>query len=182
VTSLYDPEVYVRALRLAAEAHAGQTVPGTQLPYLVHVCSVASEVIAVLGAEAVERPDLAVACALLHDVVEDTAVPLARLREELGAEVAAGVDALSKRAQLPKAERMADSLARIQAQPREVAMVKLADRITNLAPPPAGWTPEKCTAYRTEALQILDALGPASPCLATRLRARAEDYRRFALP
>lgn len=71
---------------------------------------------------------------------------------------------------------MADSLRRIQAEPREVWMVKLADRISNLQPPPAHWTPAKIAAYRVEALAIADTLGAASPHLHARLRAKIADY------
>lgn len=175
----FSPDLYVQALRFAAQAHQGQRVPGTELPYLVHVCSVTSEVLAALAVETVADPDLAVQCALLHDVVEDTETPVSRLAELFGAGVAAGVDALTKRASLPKAERMADSLARIRLAPREIWMVKLADRLTNLAPPPPDWSREKCRAYRQEAEQILAALGDASPHLAARLTARAATYRAF---
>lgn len=57
--------------------------------------------------------------------------------------------------------------------------MKLADRITNLAPPPVGWTREKCAAYRDEAAEIVAALGQASAMLAARLRARIEAYAAF---
>jgi (p)ppGpp synthase/HD superfamily hydrolase len=90
--------------------------------------------------------------------------------------VADGVAALSKDDRLPKADRMADSLRRIREQPREVWMVKLADRITNLAPPPDDWSAAKRAAYRDEAIVIADALGAASPTLHARLRARIEAY------
>jgi (p)ppGpp synthase/HD superfamily hydrolase len=175
--SAFDPEVYVRALRFAADKHRDQRVPGTELPYVVHVVSVAAEVIAALGE--VERPELAIACALLHDTVEDTGTGLDEIAGAFGADVAAGVAALTKDAQLPKGERMADSLRRIREQPREVWCVKLADRITNLAPPPVGWTREKCRAYRDEAGEIVAALGDASPTLAARLRARIAAYVAF---
>lgn len=177
--SLYDPARYVKALRFAAAAHGSQKVPDSELPYVVHVCSVAAEVIATLALEPVEQPDLAVQCALLHDVVEDTPTTLEEVKAAFGGEVAAGVDALTKRATLPKAERTADSLARIRLGRREVWMVKLADRLTNLAPPPASWTPDKCRAYRVEAEQILAALGSASPSLSRRLEERARAYRPF---
>lgn len=173
----FDTELYVRALRFAAGKHAGQLVPGTELPYVVHVASVAAEVIA--AAADIERVDLAVACALLHDCIEDTATTIDEIAGAFGAPVAAGVAALTKDASLPKAERMADSLGRIRAQPREVWCVKLADRITNLAPPPVGWTREKCREYRVEAGDIVTALGEASPMLAARLRARIEAYAAF---
>ncbi len=176
--NLWSQDVYLRALRFAALAHGEQKVPGTALPYVVHVTSVAMETSACVAAEGADDPDLAVACALLHDVLEDTATPLARLREAFGERVAAGVAALTKDGSLPKADAMRDSLDRIRRQPREVWLVKLADRITNLQPPPAHWTPTKVAAYRDEAAVILAALGPASPVLAARFAEKLEAYGR----
>jgi (p)ppGpp synthase/HD superfamily hydrolase len=176
---MFSPDRYVVALHLAATKHASQKVPGTELPYLVHVVSVTSEVIAALAVTAVDDPDLAVACALLHDTIEDTQTTAAEIAAKLGTAVAAGVEALSKNAALPKGEQMADSLRRIRAQPREVWMVKLADRTTNLAPPPAYWTREKKEAYREEARAIADALGSACPALDARLRARIDAYSQY---
>jgi len=172
--AMMDPERYVAALRFAAERHRDQRVPDSEFPYLVHVASVAAETIAALvpGIDA----DLAVGCALLHDTIEDTATTHAELAERFGPAIADGVLALSKTSALPKAEQMADSLRRITAQPREVWMVKLADRITNLAPPPRTWTVDKRRRYRDEAVRIADALGTASPVLDARIRARIAAY------
>lgn len=168
---MFAAERYVAALRFAAERHAGQRVPGTELPYLVHVTSVAAEVIVAL-------PDsnLAVACALLHDVVEDTPTTLDEVTARFGADVAAGVAALTKDAAVPKPERMADSLRRIRAQPHDIWAVKLADRITNLAEPPATWTRERRIAYRDEAIAIADALGAGNAYLHARIRAKIDAY------
>ena len=172
---MFSPDRYVDAMRFAAAAHKSQKVPGSELPYLVHVVSVAAEVIAALAADA--DADLAVTCALLHDTVEDTDVTLEQITARFGDAVAAGVSALTKNAALPtKAEKMADSLRRITEQPPEIAVVKLADRITNLATPPHSWSQEKCAAYRLEAGLIADTLGYASPALVQRLRSRMEAY------
>jgi (p)ppGpp synthase/HD superfamily hydrolase len=173
---MYAPELYVDALRFAAERHHGQIVTGTGLPYLVHVVSVAAEVIAALGHERFAAPDLAVQCALLHDTLEDTATTEAELTAHFGGAVTAGVRALTKDAALPKEARMGDSLRRIQAQPHEVWIVKLADRITNLARPPDSWSRDRRLAYGTEAGEILRALAPASLYLADRLAARIAGY------
>ncbi len=185
--STWSPERYAEAVRFAAEAHRGQTVPGTDgLPYLLHVTTVCGELLAALQVEEVDDPDLAMLCALLHDSVEDTEVTRQQLEGRFGAAVAAGVDALSKRAEVKTAEgkaaAMADSLRRIREQPREVWMVKLADRITNLAPPPAHWPRQKRANYRAEAGRILEALGEASPVLAGRLAERIEAYAGFIDP
>jgi (p)ppGpp synthase/HD superfamily hydrolase len=171
---MIDPERYVAALRFAAERHHAQRVPDSELPYIVHVVSVAAETIAALGAGV--DADLAVCCALLHDTIEDTATTYDEIAARFGAAVADGVSALSKNPQLPKAEQMADSLRRIQAQPGAVWMVKLADRITNLAPPPSRWTADKRRRYRDEAIAIADALGSASAALDARIRARITAY------
>lgn len=173
---LWSPDRYLQAARFAARAHNAQKVPGSELPYLLHVTTVAAEVMAALAREPTTRADLAVVCALLHDVIEDCGVHVEALGEEFGADIAAGVLALSKDPGLPRDQAMADSLRRIQAQPREVWMVKLADRIANLQPPPGHWKPAKIAAYRTEALAIADALGAASPHLHARLRAKIADY------
>ncbi len=174
---MFSADRYVAALRFAAARHHGQLVPGSELPYLVHVTSVAAEVLAAIAADPVGDADLAVSCALLHDTIVDTATTRADLAAEFGASVADGVLALTKDKRLP--DPMADSLARIQAQPREIWIVKLADRITNLATPPRQWTREKCRSYRDEGLAIADALGRACAPLAARLRARADAYAAF---
>jgi (p)ppGpp synthase/HD superfamily hydrolase len=185
---LFSPDRYVAALQFASHRHRAQQVPGTELPYNVHVVSVATETI--IGIEAdrklIEDPDLAVLCALLHDTIEDTASTPeertdlhAEISQRFGGSVADGVLALSKDDRLPKAERMADSLRRIKAQPREVAFVKLADRITNLAPPPAKWSRDKRVAYHAEAIVIADALGSASPTLDARIRAKITAYEAY---
>jgi (p)ppGpp synthase/HD superfamily hydrolase len=176
VTTPWAGEAYVQALRLAAHWHRDQKVPGTELPYLVHLTSVCNEVQRAIVVESVARPDVAIQGALLHDILEDTPVAFDALVAEVGREVADVVAALSKNADLPKAEQMADSLRRIREQPIEASLIKLADRITNLAPPPSYWTREKCAAYRAEAEQILAALGDASPFLSARMRARIEAY------
>jgi len=58
-------------------------------------------------------------------------------------------------------------------------MVKLADRITNLAPPPAFWTREKCQHYLEDALIIHDTLKDASATLGKRLLEKIKEYRQY---
>lgn len=167
---------YIKAYRFAAHAHDGQTVPGSHIPYLMHLSLVSMEVIASFAVEPGRDTALAAQCALLHDVIEDTAISREQLLAAFGQPVTDGVLALTKDESLPKPERMADSLRRIGRQPREVWMVKLADRITNLQPPPSHWTVEKIGKYKAEAITILDALGDASDYLAERLRSKIAAY------
>lgn len=174
--AMWSSERYVAALAFAADRHAGQRVPGTERPYLVHVVSVAAEVLWGHGHAPLGDPDLALTCALLHDVVEDTPTTVAEVAARFGADVAAGVAALSKDPARPKPEQLDDSLARIRACGHEVWAVKLADRITNLAPPPPHWTAAKRASYRVEASRIHAALAEGHGPLADRLAARLAGY------
>lgn len=176
--NLWSQEAYLAAWNYASHKHRNQKVPGTDTPYAAHLGSVAMEVMTAVAARGdVSDPDLAVQCALLHDVVEDAEVALAEVAEHFGAAVAAGVGALTKDAQLAtKGEQMQDSLERIRLQPHEVWMVKLADRITNLQPPPKHWTSQKIRAYREEAETIHAALASACPVLGARLTAKIAQY------
>jgi (p)ppGpp synthase/HD superfamily hydrolase len=186
--SLWCPDVALNAYRFASEAHWSDTlrqcVPGTDLPYLLHVGLVAMEVMAALAHEDGLDGNLAVQCAYLHDTLEDTETTYDDLLARFGAPVADGVRALTKDPAIGaghakserKALQMADSLTRIRSQPRAVWVVKLADRITNLQPPPPHWSREKIAAYRQEAGLILDALSGVSPFLDQRLRAKIVAY------
>ena len=151
------------------------------MPYLVHLVSVASEVIGAAFHAPEDRWDLelAVTCALLHDTLEDTKTTADEVESAFGTNVLSGVRALTKNAQLPKAAQMGDSLVRIVKEPREVAMVKLSDRIVNLKEPPHYWKREKRIVYREEARQILAALGSASQFLKDRLATKIEEYGAF---
>lgn len=170
----WDQDLYLDALNFAAQAHHGQTIPGGEVPYVVHLCQVTMEVTASPNCD-----NLSLVCALLHDTLEDTATTFEEVQDRFGQEVAEGVWALTKNPTLPKAERMADSLRRLQDCPSQVQMVKLADRITNLQEPPHYWGQEKRRAYREEAQQILVALGQAEPLLARRLADKIQDYSRY---
>ena len=116
MSSSFSRDLFMRAWHFAARAHDARKVPGSELPYITHVGAVAMEVIAPLAIEDHGNPDLAVACALLHDAVEDTDVTADAIAAELGAAVAEGVSALSKDKRVSKDEQMADNLRRIQLQ------------------------------------------------------------------
>ena len=169
-------EAWVSAWEFAAHAHREQKVPGTGLPYLVHLGTVALEVMAAHQQRPLERPSLAIQCAILHDTLEDTATEESEIVSRFGPEVAAGVRALTKDETLPKADAMADSLQRIRAQSRDVWAVKLADRIANLKKPPPHWSADKIASYRVEAQTILAALGEGHEVLAARLARRIAEY------
>ena len=174
--STWDRELYIKACRFAAQAHRGQFIPSSDLPYLLHLNLVSMEILAALSAEAGHDGDLSVACALLHDTIEDTDTTYTQIESMFGTQIADGVAALSKNSDLEKSQQLADSLDRITRQPPEIWMVKLADRITNLQPPPAHWDRPKIRRYRDEAIAIHDRLQAASPFLAKRLAEKIQNY------
>lgn len=167
---------YAAAVRFAAERHAAQRFPGTDLPYLLHVVTVAAEVQRALIEQPRPDPDLAVVSALLHDTVEDTGTTVDEIAAGFGEAVAAGVLALTKDDTLPPADRMPDSLRRIRQQPYEIWMVKLADRIVNLGQPPHHWSVDRCRAYLAEGELVASELAGVSAWLDQRIRARIARY------
>jgi guanosine-3',5'-bis(diphosphate) 3'-pyrophosphohydrolase len=122
---------------------------------------------------------LAIQIVLLHDTLEDTDTSFDELLNSFGKEVADGVLALTKNDNLPKELRMADSLARIRNQPKEVWAVKIADRITNLQHPPNHWSKDKILQYLEEAKIIHRELMDGNRYLADRLLLKIEEYGSF---
>jgi (p)ppGpp synthase/HD superfamily hydrolase len=175
----WSQDVYIKTYRFAALAHLGQKVPGTEISYIQHLSFVSMEIIAALNVETERDGNLAVQCALLHDTIEDTNITFEQIEAEFGLSVADGVLALTKNSSLEKSLQMLDSLQRIKEQPKEIWMVKLADRISNLLPPPYYWTQEKIIRYREEAVVIYETLKDASPFLASRLADKIENYKEF---
>jgi (p)ppGpp synthase/HD superfamily hydrolase len=145
---------------------------------------VAMEITAALSVEPVRNPDLAVQCALLHDTIEDTDVTYDQVKDQFGTNVADGVMALSQDITVAASEsklkrkslQLEDSVRRIKLQPMEVWMVKLADRITNLQPPPSHWNDDKIENYRKGAEVIYKELEVASAYLGDRLRVKIDRY------
>ncbi|MFK5893893.1 MAG: HD domain-containing protein [Pseudomonadota bacterium] len=179
--NIWNQDKYIKAWNFACFAHEGQLLPGTTIPYINHIANVSMEVMAaIVQSKNIHNPNLLVQCALLHDVIEDTKNTYDDIKEEFGSDVANGVLALSKNVNLSsKSEQMINSLERIKKQPVEVWMVKLADRITNLQPPPNYWNKEKINNYRQEAILILESLCVANPYLAKRMQIKISAYKRY---
>ena len=175
---MFSQEKYLKALTFAARAHGEQKTP-YGLPYLTHITSVTMEVIhACVEAKLdKDRADIAISCALLHDVVEDTALTYDDIFNEFGLEIAEAVDALTKDKNLPKKEQMSDSINKLLAQPYEIQMIKLADRITNMQKPPQTWENDKIFNYHKEAKFILSCLKNCNINLSKRLEEKINNYR-----
>ena len=102
-----------RMIALAAEKHANQYDKQGE-PYFLHLMQVMRNT---------ESNDEIVQCvAVGHDLIEDTDVTYEQVLEEFGAEIADGIEAMSKR----KGEAYEDYLERVLANPL-ASRVKMAD-------------------------------------------------------
>jgi (p)ppGpp synthase/HD superfamily hydrolase len=122
-----ESEALYRAMLLAKTVFYGE-VDKAGRPYFLHCEGVARRVY-------VRDPKdvVGMIVGFLHDVVEDTSVPLSEIREEFGEEVAAAVDAISQRKHETRREYMDRCLKHPIA-----ARVKLADIDDNMGRPGAG--------------------------------------------
>ena len=188
--NIWDADLFERLSAYVASKHRTQFYPnGLQLPYYLHLTQVCSRAVRAAVVDPSLDVNLVMACALLHDVIEDCAPTEADkaeisqfIRQECGETVLNGVLALSKNdifdvhGHKDKRAMMEDSLTRITAQDKGVWVVKLADRISNLQAPPPHWTREKKERYLEEAILIYDALHTASPLLAKELQDKISAY------
>jgi len=175
-------EIYSKAILFAAEAHRGQSIPGSGIPYIVHCARVCHEAVSAAS----QRNDLSQAllinCSLLHDTLEDTALTYNDILSRFGKDTAEGVLALTKNKSLEKSLRMRDSMRRILHLTPEIAIVKMADRITNLEQPPPHWDMERISLYLEESEIIFMHLEGQDRNLAKRLTSKITDYRKYISP
>ena len=126
-----DVELLRRAYSFSALEHSGQLRKSGE-PYLVHPLEVA-DLLAGLRLDVV-----AIAAALLHDVVEDTRVSIDRVRDVFGPEIADVVEGVTKLGAIPFAsteERQAENFRKMllaMVDDIRVIIVKLADRLHNM--------------------------------------------------
>jgi len=156
----------LHAARFAAEKHAGQKRKGAnEEPYVNHVIEVAA-----LIADHVEAvdPDVLVA-AFLHDTVEDTDVTNDDVRAQFGVVVAGMVAEVTDDKSLPKETRKALQVANAAHKSPGAALIKLADKISNLramlSSPPKDWSLDRRQKYFEWAKQVIDNLPPTNPAL-----------------
>src|SRR5215468_8724856 len=126
-----DPWLVRRAYDLAAERHRDQLRRSGE-PYLTHLLEVA-HILADIRMDATT-----LAAALLHDVIEDTEFPIARIQERFGDETARLVEGVTKigRLSMPTPEtRQAENVRKMvlaMVNDVRVVVVKLADRLHNM--------------------------------------------------
>nr|MBA2600366.1 bifunctional (p)ppGpp synthetase/guanosine-3',5'-bis(diphosphate) 3'-pyrophosphohydrolase [Actinomycetota bacterium] len=126
-----DTKMVERAYGIAEAAHAGQLRKSGD-PFFTHPLAV-TMILANLGLDSTT-----LAAALLHDAVEDTDVSLAHVEAEMGYDVAALIDGVTKldKIGLRSAEQgRAESLRKMivaTARDVRVLLIKIADRLHNM--------------------------------------------------
>jgi GTP pyrophosphokinase len=126
-----DIELIRKAFDLAKESHKGVKRKSGE-PYILHPVAVAKIVTAEIGLGA-----KAIACALLHDVVEDTEYTLEDIEHFFGEKIASIIDGLTKISEVfdnhssLQAENFRKMLLTLSDDVR-VILIKLADRLHNM--------------------------------------------------
>src|SRR6266581_335948 len=126
-----DPWLVRRAYEIAAERHRDQLRRSGD-PYLSHLLEVA-HILADMRMDATT-----LSAALLHDVIEDTEFPVARIQERFGDETARLVEGVTKISRLnmlaPEARQAENVRKMVLAMVNDVrvVVVKLADRLHNM--------------------------------------------------
>eukprot|EP00887_Chlorella_sp_A99_P008297 scaffold12.g8297.t1 len=176
----------LRAVAFAAEAHRGQ-MRKTREPYITHCIHTALIVEGLLSpTEDDERAEDAIVAALLHDVLDDTAVDEQEVELEFGEAVAAMVVRVSqlsatnqlvrRRLRLSAAEQSSEEEAQLRqmiltmvAEPL-VILIKLADRLHNMRTVYA-LSPEKQRAVASETRTVWCSLAERLGMFALKARA-----------
>ncbi|AXT61161.1 bifunctional (p)ppGpp synthetase/guanosine-3',5'-bis(diphosphate) 3'-pyrophosphohydrolase [Aquimarina sp. AD10] len=170
-------ELYQKAIKFAGEKHSEQKVPGTNANYLVHISNVTMEVLLAYNFDNSFDLNFAIQTAILHDTIEDTDTNYEEIKSTFDESIAKAVLALTKNEKIhSKKERMIDSLARINKLQKEVGIVKIADRITNLQSPPGHWSKDKVVKYYEEAKLISFELKNKNKYLNKRLETKIKEY------
>jgi (p)ppGpp synthase/HD superfamily hydrolase len=119
------PTLFERALKIAVTAHAAQVRKSDGSPYVVHPVMVSRLVEKAGGSEA------AVVAALVHDVLEDTAVTEVELRAVLGDAVVDIVAGVSEDQSLEWEARKEKYIERVASSSDDTKLVSVADKIHN---------------------------------------------------
>ncbi|MXV15832.1 RelA/SpoT family protein [Hufsiella ginkgonis] len=126
-----DKRMIRRAFDMALDSHKDMRRKSGE-PYIYHPIAVAQ-----IAAEEIGLGTTSIVCALLHDVVEDTAITLEEIEQEFGKKVARIIDGLTKISGVfdtnssLQAENFRKMLLTLADDVR-VILIKLADRLHNM--------------------------------------------------
>jgi len=171
-------ENFIKAFYFASDKHKNQKIPGSDLPYITHISNVCFELLLIPNLN-IYNIEFLLIVACLHDTIEDTETSPEEILKIFGNDVKNAVIALSKDYKLPKKIQLEDSIERILNQPLEVQIVKLADRISNLYPPPKTWSKEKIINYHQKSIILYEKLKNANTFLSEKLLNKIKNYTKY---
>jgi GTP diphosphokinase / guanosine-3',5'-bis(diphosphate) 3'-diphosphatase len=159
----YDIGLVIRAIEFAAQKHRMQRRKDSDAsPYINHPITL----IHVLCIDGDVTDPVILAAAALHDTIEDTETTEGELRRTFGEEIARLVIEMTDDKNLPKAERKRLQIVHAHTMSREGALIKLADKISNLrdvaANPTSNWNLQRRIEYFDWAKAVVDGLPPVS--------------------
>ncbi|MGZ5157712.1 MAG: HD domain-containing protein [Caldimonas sp.] len=160
------------ALAFAAHKHRAQRRKDVEAsPYINHPIALAR----ILTVEGGIDDTQTLIAAVLHDTVEDTDTTFEEIKAIFGKKVADVVREVTDDTTLLKADRKRLQIEHAPHMSRRAALVKLADKTSNLrdvaSNPPHGWPIERKREYFDWAKAVVDGLPPVSK----RLRAAFDE-------
>ena len=171
-------QLVLRAADFAAAKHRDQRRKDQrESPYINHPIKVAT-----LLAQIGEVDDAEVlAAALLHDTLEDTATTRDELEKRFGERVLRLVLEVSDDKSLTSAERKSRQISEAPQLSRGAALIKLADKISNIRDiidsPPKGWSVERRQSYLDWAEAVIDGCPQVSHALEQLFRQTLDECR-----
>ncbi len=163
-----DLRKIVRALAFAAHKHRNQRRKDEDaLPYINHPISLADILVNEGGIT-----DVDVICgAILHDTVEDTDTTPEELEREFGPVIRDIVMDVTDKKSLPKQVRKLLQIMHAPKLTEKPALVKIADKISNLRDiadhPPPDWPLRRRQEYFDWAKAVIDGIRDVPPRLRT---------------
>lgn len=177
MNSLWNCKKIYKAVYFATNAFGNkyQMFNPEKKNYNAHFFSVALNAINFTYEDDIDR-EFMVTVAILHDVLEDTDITYNDLLNEFGFNIANAVNSLSRNEKIPFNEQIPDCLNRIKNQPKEVAIVKMADRLFNIRERYKAWDLERQEMYKKESQLVCDELGYASDNMKKALQLAIDEY------
>ena len=171
-----------QAFDLATRAHEGQRrKDGRRPPFVNHVADVARRV-----SQSPHVDEATLIAALLHDVVEKTAVTRAEVEALFGAEVAVLVAELTDDEMLTKREQKRRQVEHAPRMSPRAQRIKLADKASKLAAiaaaPPGWWGRPKARRELRWAREVATGLRGADPVLEAAFDREAVELERVLGP
>jgi guanosine-3',5'-bis(diphosphate) 3'-pyrophosphohydrolase len=159
-----DMDVFLKALRFAAEKHRDQRRKGAEkAPYINHPIAVTDILWRVGGV----RDMNTLVAALLHDTIEDTATTQEEVRDLFGEAVLGLVLECTDDKRLPKAERKRLQVVNAPHKSPRARQIKIADKINNIVDltnaPPEDWSLERRREYLDWTEQVINGLRGQNP-------------------